>query len=283
MAMVTSGGPVVWLCSTAPLEPSDLQTQLAHFRLAAEMQLEGESSMVDWAEAQITALCSRPLAPPLAVRAAVHRDRPLWLCDETRAVLRVTSLSPGDTAATDSRWEDAQVLVRDAMPYLRATTLGLRHSSSLLCPDSGVYVEPYFLDCLDREIERARRHLGELSLAVLELRPTDVRAEPGALVHRRIGGHLRGAVRRTDIVGRVGPRSYGIFFYNTGPRTALIAAGRIADALTGDHHLNSELTFALGVSGWEVTGPDAESVLGQARAAASEALLIAPGRAFVYV
>jgi hypothetical protein len=74
-----------------------------------------------------------------------------------------------------------------------------------------------------------------------------------------------------------------VFFYNTGPRSALIAAGRIADALVSDQVLSAETTFAIGVSGWQLTGPDATSVLVQARSAATEALLIAPGRAFVYV
>ncbi len=154
--------------------------------------------------------------------------------------------------------------------------------SRLVCPESGAYTEEYFLDCLEREVQRTRRHLGELALAVLELRPVDPRVEPGALVQARVGGHLRAAVRRTDLVGRLGPRTYGAFFYNTGPRSALIAAGRIAEALSGDALIAAEVVFALGVSGWEITGPDAERLLTQARSAAREALLIAPGRAFVY-
>lgn len=282
MAMVTGAGPAIWLCSTAPLEPADLRAQLTQLQTAAKSQLVAELAQGDWSRVAAVAACVDPGAPPLAVGRFDCRDRVLWLSDEARALVRLACLDAGAAGLPESRWDEAAGLLRAAVPWLRAVTMGSGPGTPLVCPESGAYVEEYFLDCLDREIERARRHLGELALAVLELRPVDPRSEPGALVQARVGGHLRAAVRRTDIVGRLGPRTYGAFFYSTGPRAALIAAGRVAEALAGDALITSEVVFGLGVSGWEVTGPDAESLLSQARSAAGEALLIAPGRAFVY-
>ncbi|NPV47426.1 MAG: hypothetical protein HPY69_10735 [Armatimonadetes bacterium] len=282
MAMVTAAGPTLWLGSVAPLQPADLRAQLDHFRGAVGPQLGTQVGRLDWTDVPVLSVCVQPDAPALRVGRVCYRDRVLWLSDEARACVRLVCLDVDTAEFTERRWEEAAELVRTAVPWLRAVTTGHGHERPLICPESGAYIKEYFLDCLDREIERARRHLGELALAVLELRPADPRAELGALVHARVGGHLRAAVRRTDLVGRLGPRTYGAFFYSTGPRAALIAAGRVAEALAADNLVSSEVVFALGVSGWEITGADAESLLGQARSAAREALLIAPGRAFVY-
>jgi GGDEF domain-containing protein len=281
MAMITSRGPSVWLCSIPPLVPPALNEQLARFLVHAGANLTRPGPGRPWADARVMAVCLRPEASPISGEVGECWDRSLRLCDETQAMVRAAAVGPGDTVPAPV-WEQAQIMVRAATPYLRAAVVGASHDGGLLCPDSGVYAEPYFRDCLDREVERARRHLGELSLAVVELRPTNMSQEPGKPVHGRIGGHLRNVVRRTDLVGRLGLRSYGVFFYDTGPRLALLAAGRMADALSGDPLLTKEVSFAIGVSGWELAGADATSVLAQARTAATEALLIAPGKAFVY-
>lgn len=282
MAMVTATGPTLLLGSRAPLLPADLRAQVDAFRKTLGSRLASESGRPDWYSVPLLAVCVQPEAPALRVGRVCYRDRVFWLSDEARVCIRLVCLDADTTRFAAERWEEVADLLRAAVPCLRAVTTGHGHNRSLVCAESGAYIEEYFLDCLDREIERARRHLGELSLAILELRPADPRAELGALTHARVGGHLRAAVRRTDLVGRLGPRTYGAFFYSTGPRVALIAAGRVAEALAADQLISSEVVFALGVSGWEITGADAESLLGQARSAAREALLIAPGRAFVY-
>jgi GGDEF domain-containing protein len=123
-----------------------------------------------------------------------------------------------------------------------------------------------------------------LSLAVLDLRALPSSPPIAPRLHGRVGKHLAEAVRRTDMVGRIGPSSYAVFFHSTGPRPALIAAGRIAEALRGDDGLMSSLSFSLGVSGWECEGPLClTTLLAQAGEASSEAATIAPDRAFVYL
>jgi hypothetical protein len=56
-----------------------------------------------------------------------------------------------------------------------------------------------------------------------------------------------------------------VFLHNTGPRPALIAAGRIAEALREDDEVSSALSFSLGVSGWEGEGQlEVSTLLAQA-------------------
>lgn len=265
------------------MSPVILRDEVVNFRTTAMHELGGRVKGSDWINASLLTACIAPLAEPLSLGPMIHRDSLVWLCDETRAIIRASCLAENNPLYDEQAWDGAQILIRAAIPYLRAVAVAAGDSGSLLCPESSVYIGPYFLDCLDREIERARRHQSELAIAIMELRPLELTREPSPQIHARIGSHLHSTVRRTDLVGRLGPKSYGAFFFNTGPRSALIAAGRIAEAMSTDPVLTAEINYALGVSGWEVTGPDAASVLRQARSAASEALLIAPGRAFVYI
>ncbi|MGE5530764.1 MAG: diguanylate cyclase domain-containing protein, partial [Bacteroidota bacterium] len=150
--------------------------------------------------------------------------------------------------------------------------------------DSGAYSWQFFLDALEREVARARRQKAELALAVLELRALPQTEGITPRAHRLIGSHMARIVRRTDLVGRIGEASYAAFLHNTGPRPALIAAGRIADALREDTQLSSCLSFSIGVSGWEGEGLlEVSSLLAQAEEAASEASQGGAGRTFVYV
>lgn len=281
MAMLLEGEPRVWVGSAAPLEPARLREEMAHFLVSAGSQLGGDSA--DWAHLRPQAFCLDATQAPLSAAASHHHEVVVRMGTRARALVRATRFTAGGPADRPADWQEVQAMVRAATPYLRNLALQTSATSGILDPTSGVYGASFFLDTLDREIERARRHLSELSLAVVELRPGDLGEDLSVETHAAVGAHLREAVRRTDVVGRLGRRSYAAFLYGTGPRLALIAAGRIAEALSGDAQLRETLAFAIGVSGWEVTGPDARGVLSQARQAAAEALLIAPGHAFLYV
>lgn len=281
-AMAISCGQkrMTYLCSVAPMQPAAATGQLAHF--LAHCGNTGAEGCA-WADENVAAVCLRPDLPPTEHDLAEYRDMELTLGDGDVVVIRAAALKQDQ--AGKPNWSRAQATVQFALPYLRA--LDLRDTNTrlgMIDPESGTYSWPYFLDALEREVERSRRSRDELALAVLELRPIGTAPELTPDLHRRVGAHVAQVVRRTDMVGRIGPRSYAIFFHNTSPRPALIAAGRIAEALRNDEEVISRLSFSVGLSGWEGEGLlETTSLLAQAGEAAAEAGAMAPDRAFVYL
>ena len=285
MATDSQRAPAIYACTVAPMDPAALNTHLAHFIISASSLLSSQSTeTIDWNNADQQAVCLHPSLKPLSGSLADHRDVGVPICGETDAVIRAAALEKPESPRTPVSWEQANRLVQAAIPHLRSLVAETGQTDGILDKESGTYAAPYFLDSLEREIERARCHLVELSLAVLNLQPAGLLGEIPPWVHSRVGSHLGRVVRRTDMVGRIRSRSYAIFFYNTGPRGALMAAGRMADVLNSDEAIKRNTMFSLGVSGWELNGlVDVPTLLLQASKAAQEAAAIAPGRAFVHI
>lgn len=267
--------PMAYLCSVAPLAPAAAAGQLSHFLSSCEDSGDDETATIS--------ICLRPDLPATEHDLAEYRDMRVTLKTGGEAVIRAAALR--HEHASEPNWSRAQAMVRFAAPYLRGLDLPNRNTTlGMMDLESGTYSWPYFLDALSREVERSRRNSDELALAVLELRPLGGQAILTPDAHQRVGQHLAQVVRRTDMVGRTGPCSYAVFFHNTSPRPALIAAGRIVEALRNDPDVMSELSFSVGVSGWEGEGLlEATSLLAQATEAAAEAGVMAPDRAFVYL
>lgn len=282
MAITHEQRRMIYLCSVAPLQPAAAAGQLRHFLNCEERGDSGETiAMAD--EMSVTSVCLRPDLEPMEHDLAEYRDMAVALGSGGRAVIRAAALK--HETELEPNWPRARAMVQFAAPYLRG--LGLPNANTTLGMmelESGTYSWPYFLDALSREVERSRRTHDELALAVLELRPLTGRLELTPALHQRVGQHLSQAVRRTDMVGRISPCSYAVFFHNTSPRPALIAAGRIVEALRNDPEVMAESSFAVGVSGWDGEGLlESTSLLAQATEAAAEAGVMAPGRAFVYL
>lgn len=285
LAAMRDGQPHVYLCTVAPLPPAAAASQLAHFAsAAAAMDCEGDLLMPDWAAAAQQALCLRPQLPPVDGQLAAYRDTHIRTDEQTGIIIRAAAMAQVE-GGREPRWQRLPLMVQYIRPYLRALNLSNADTArGMVDVESGTYSWPYFVDAVDREVERARRHDAELSVAVLELKPQRVLGEVPAELHRRIAEHIMSCVRRSDLVGRTGKRSYAVFFHGTGPRAALIAAGRIAEALAADAEIDGFMSFSLGVSGWDGSGPvEVSTLLAQAGEAAGEAATIAPGCAFVYV
>ena len=274
---------MVYLCSVAPLEPSVASGQLAHFQASSEVSGDCSGAASEAEQVYTTAVCLRPDIAPAPHELAEYRDLAVRLKAGDTATIRAAALR--HEHGLQPNWSRATAMVQYAAPYLRA--LDLRDTGTtvgMIDAESETYSWPYFIDALTREVERSLRGNDELALAVLELRPLGEQRELPPEVHKRIGEHLTLAVRRTDVVGRTGPSSYAVCFHNTSPRPALIAAGRIVEALKGDRKVMEALSFSVGVSGWEGDGPlGATSLLAQATEAAAEARVMAPDRAFVYL
>lgn len=285
MATVRDGEPSVYLCSLAPLTPTAATGQLVHFVASAStLECPGALLMPDWGKAPQQVVCLQPTHQTVAQAMSEYRDTYLPTGASTGVIVRAATLESGATAPK-ATWSRLQMMLQYAAPYLRAMDMVNSDTArGMVDLESGTYSWPYFIDALEREIERARRQAGELSLAVLDLRPLRSLEEVPAELHKRIGAHLTDAVRHSDLVGRIGKRSFAVFFHNTGPRPALIAAGRIAEALRNDKEIAGVLSFSIGVSGWEGTGVvEPCTLLSQAGEAAQEAATVAPGKAFVYI
>jgi GGDEF domain-containing protein len=282
MALRREAGEGIYLCSQSPLEHGVAALQLSHFITSANEMAE-RSRLPLWTGTATQVVCLQPQLPPLDPELAEYHDMPIDTGASSPLLVRAASLR--NDGGSEPNWSKLEVMLRYATPYLRALETNSRDTAyGMLDLDSGAYSWQFFLDALEREVARARRQQAELALAVLELRPLPQTGEIPPQVHRLIGAHMARIVRRTDLVGRIGAASYAAFLHNTGPRPALIAAGRIADALREDSEISASASFSLGVSGWEGEGLlEVTALLAQAEEAASEAAQGGAGRTFVYV
>ena len=280
LAVHWEGVPMLCLASVPPVS-QDVASACRDELQAHGSALAEADGCRDFDGGVVRALYLSPDLPPVGGAVTEAREVIVPLAGEGLAVVRVMCLQVDDLRRPD--WERMEAMVELAAPYLRGLGQGATQQA-ITDVESGTYSWPYFLDALERELERSRRQQSELSVAVLDLRPLPSGVSLSPRMHGRVGGHLAEVVRRTDMVGRIGPSSYAVFFHNTGPRPALIAAGRIAEALRGDDALISSLSFSMGVSGWEGEGPLSLSMLlAQAGEASAEAATIAPDRAFIYL
>lgn len=280
LAVHWEGAPMLCLASVPPVSPAVASACREKLQERATVLAEAEDCR-NFDRALVRALYLSPDLPPVGGEEMEAREVMIPLVGEGLAVVRVVSLQADDLRRPD--WDRMETMVEQAAPYVRGLGRGVT-TLAITDAESGTYSWPYFLDALERELERSRRQQSELSVAVLDLRPLPSGISLSPQLHGRVGGHLAEVVRRTDMVGRIGPSSYAVFFHNTGPRPALIAAGRIAEALRGDDALRSSLSFSMGVSGWECEGPlSLLTLLAQAGEASAEAATIAPDRAFVYL
>jgi GGDEF domain-containing protein len=282
VASCPGGTPMLLTVASRLPSPEALSSYLTHFCLAADNMLgEQKAAPSDW----------HRISPQVSWLMGEATEGKGWpeeyrdFCIKTGNDLSLVRCSGGAGMRGGGEqidWRSAQLVGQAVIGRLTELVRGAQ-TNLLRDPVSGVYSEEGFFEALEREVERTRRHAIPLSVAALEvcaLRGQDHLLEK---VHRSLGDHLHHQVRQSDLVGRVGNLSYGVLLYHTGPRNALIVAGRIADALRGDELLNGVMTFSLGVSGWDCSGPEGLTLLSQARRAAAEAAVVAPGRPFIYI
>ena len=284
VACWTSEQPLLMIVADGQPTAEQLSSYLAHFCLAAGNLLDtGDGVPVEWHHIapQISWVRGEGSEKAAEGWPAEYRDYCLT-SDRVKALVRCSGRAGVAAAEAEVNWRGAEMMAQALVERL-GILVGGDQENRLLDPVSGVYSEAGFFAALEREIERTRRHATPLSMAALELVPLRGRSQLLEAVHRGVGEHLQKQVRKGDLVGRIGELSYGILLYHTGPRNALIAAGRIAEALRADELLQGTVTFSLGVSGWDCSGPEGLTLLSQARRAAAEAAAVAPGRPFIYL
>ena len=285
-------GLEAWLCATA----SEAFTGYAY----STRPILGDvlqAAMVDLASAYARcvpgAVCAPighiyPVQEGFAARDEVaqewknHRDHEVRIAGEVVALLRVGSLSK----APSPNWRRAGDLVNAAAPYLAYLVTrgpqGLGHG--LIDPMTGLYSASYFEDQLKREVQRAASYCAELCLMVLDIQ---VRGKGPATIDdtamRSVAHVLTAQTRRTDFGARLGPNRFALLMPHTGARDALAAASRLEKEILAANTLGQAYRVHIGISGWNLQGPDESELFRQAEEAARLAAAYNHDGPFLYV
>ena len=144
---------------------------------------------------------------------------------------------------------------------------------------TAVFTKKYLLDALQRELQRARRSGRPLALVCLDLdhfkRVNDDHGHnAGDLVLREAAAAVQGAVRGTDIVGRMGGEEFAIVLPETELAAALTLAERVRAAVAGQRYeidaggsrRQLRQTASLGVAAYAPPMRNARELLGAADA-----------------
>lgn len=211
--------------------------------------------------------CSRP--QPMADAWTVFRTYDVRVGGELLGLLRVGSL----TRSAEADWDWAAktaAAVGPTLAYLMTHTPS--QCLGLLDPVTGLYNAAYFHDQLQREVLRAASYGSELALVVIDVEPR-ADAVVGPEVLREVSQMLAAQSRRTDICARLGPNRLAVLMPHTAKRDALLAAIRLDQLISGHEALGQKYKLRLGVSGWNLEGPDEGELLRQAEEAAHRAAL----------
>ncbi|MDY6942297.1 MAG: diguanylate cyclase [Pseudomonadota bacterium] len=158
-----------------------------------------------------------------------------------------------------------------------STTLQKLEEQSQLDGLTETFNRAYWEQRLREEIARTQRYAHPLSLVICDLDHfKDVNDECGHLagdaVLRTITGRLRGALRKTDILGRYGGEEFGIVLPDTDLGNAIRAAERlrrgVSSKLIPFEENELYITASLGVAQWHDKMDSVESFI----AAADQAL-----------
>ena len=181
-------------------------------------------------------------------------------------------------------WEPAEQLLTIAGPHLAfllsppADTV-----APMIDPTTGLYSSAYFHDQLEREVQRAAAYAAELTLLMIDLVPKGAAEMVDTATLRAVSTILSTQTRGTDICARLGPGRLAVLMPHTGARAGLIAATRIEETIRRETDVHKHYNVAIGISGWNLQGPDENELLRQAEAAAKAAAEAETDTPCVYV
>ncbi|MFN8151768.1 MAG: diguanylate cyclase [Solirubrobacterales bacterium] len=133
-------------------------------------------------------------------------------------------------------------------------------------PLTGLFNHRHFHETLGRELDRCRRHGGELGLAVFDLdgfkgvNDTGGHAE-GDEVLRRVADALRSTCRSSDLPFRVGGDEFALVLPSSGPAATLRVAERACEVID---RIDERTTISFGVASWPDAGPTKDALLDRA-------------------
>ncbi|MCD6351208.1 MAG: GGDEF domain-containing protein [Armatimonadetes bacterium] len=271
----------VWHGYVYSKEPVDTGAVQLHLREMAErfLTLRPQATAQPGPSGVFPLMTAFEVSGEVAADCAEVRDFEISLGGNLFALLRVGLLQP--EAQPD--WQEAGHLVELATPYL-AYLLARQEEDeqALRDPLTGVYSRAYFNDQLAREVQRSAAYACQLSLLVIELVPARGRGAVSLQAIKRCAEVLRKNTRRTDVTARVGPARFAILMPHTGSRDALMAADRLSEIVERERDEAEGFTMSIGISGWNLQGPDAAELMDQATEAARMASQ-GTGGPFLYV
>ncbi len=212
-----------------------------------------------------------------------YRDHITQRGDGLVAVARAAATEA--RSLTLDRWRQADEALEVIAWMLGTLCDEDRPDASVTDSISGAYTREFFEQTLRNELWRSERQPAELSIILLQLRrssPMLADHWPPPRLLARTAAVMRAQLRRADVVARLDSRRLAGLLPTTGPRNALIAAGRLGEALQDDHELEG-WSIDIGVSGVGMETTSVDELLDQARHAMLSAQRGALNCPFVYV
>ncbi|MFN8113544.1 MAG: diguanylate cyclase [Solirubrobacterales bacterium] len=155
-----------------------------------------------------------------------------------------------------------------AIALTNATLYETQQRLAIQDPLTGLYNHRHFHEVLGTELERCRRHGGDLGLVLLDLNgfkqinDTDGHAA-GDKVLCRVAHSLESTARRSDIAFRVGGDEFALLLPGTGKRAAGVAAARAQAAIES---AAAGAGASYGIASWPHDGPTKDALIGAADA-----------------
>jgi diguanylate cyclase (GGDEF)-like protein len=179
---------------------------------------------------------------------------------------------PGGRPFSEEEIRRAELVVTQAeLAFMNAERFVQARERAFVDDVTGLYNARYLLSALDRELSRAARGKGNLSVLFLDLdRFKNVNDRYGHLVGSRIllelGQLLQSQIRAIDTIGRYGGDEFTILLVDTDHDRALEVGERVRRAVEGatfsaDRGLEIKLTLSIGVASYPGNGDTSEQLL----------------------
>lgn len=281
-ALVHGDPPELLVRAPAPLSPSVTRALAASLGAQAGVWA-GESDAPDGDAPVLQLSCARMDGEVLTALPEAWRDRVVEARGELVAVCRAAA-SDGRNLTLD-RWRRADETL-EVVAWLLAhfSDAGARRPG-VTDPLSGAYTRDFFEAVLAIELARTERQASELTIVLLQLRRSlpllaDQSPPPQALA--TAARVMRAQLRSADIIARVASRRLAALLPSTGPRSGMIAAQRLGEALQDQPDLQG-WSVDIGVSGLGIDLVTPQELLQQASEAMRAAERTAARYPYVFV
>jgi diguanylate cyclase (GGDEF)-like protein len=153
-----------------------------------------------------------------------------------------------------------------AIALTNATLYETQQKLAVQDPLTGLYNHRHFHEVLGRELERCRRHGGELGLVLFDLDAfklvNDTKGHAaGDQVLRDVARSLESTARQSDVAFRVGGDEFALLLPSTGTRATGVAAVRAQAAVEA---LGDDARTSYGIASWPTAGPTKNALIAAA-------------------